>query len=61
MSKEYCCSCGRQITSNGISDKYECPGPVRYMGPTLGYICGDCSNDLDENGLFPEERDSFYK
>lgn len=60
MSKQYCCACARQITSNGISDERECPTPVKFMGPTLGYICADCSKDLDENGLFPEEREYCY-
>ena len=60
MSKNYCCVCARQITSNNVSDNYEAPGPVTLMG--FGeYCCSECSKDLDENGLFPEERDSFYK
>ena len=25
------------------------------MGPTEGYCCGYCSEDLNEDGLFPEE------
>lgn len=58
-NKHYCCCCARQITNNKTSNDYECHGPVISMGPTLGYICSDCSKDLDENGLFPEERDLF--
>jgi len=26
------------------------------MGSSVGYSCGYCSEDLDEHGLFPEER-----
>ena len=58
--KHYCCCCARQITKNGVSSDYECPGPVKFMGPTLGVICSECSNDLDEDGLFPEERGSKF-
>ena len=53
----YCCSCGRQIKKKGISsDKLEAPlyGFKLNFGNTI--FCGDCAKDLDENGLFPEER-----
>lgn len=49
----YCCVCGRQIT--GRSGKREAPLPATFMGVGT-YSCADCSKDLDENGLFPEER-----
>lgn len=26
------------------------------MGPSLGFACGYCAEDLDDDGLFPEER-----
>lgn len=55
--KVICCCCARQIVSYCKKpDEYiTCP-PAISMGPTLGYCCGECSEDLDENGLFPEER-----
>lgn len=56
-NKHYCCCCARQITHTKNNNDYECCGPVKFMGPTLGFICFECSKDLDENGLFPEERD----
>jgi DNA-directed RNA polymerase subunit RPC12/RpoP len=57
--KHYCCVCARQITNNKNNNDYECQGPVKYMGPTLGFICAECSKDLDEDGLFPEERNGL--
>ena len=58
MSKKYyCCCCGRQITKNKVSNDYECPMPCVFMGPGVGYCCADCSVDLDNDGLFPEERE----
>ena len=52
----FCAVCGRQIFKGSVSTKETAPfrGSV-FNGPT-SLICGDCSKDLDENGLFPEER-----
>jgi hypothetical protein len=52
-----CACCGRQIVSYQVSirDKFFTNGPLTSMGPTLGVACRECSKDLDENGLFPEE------
>jgi hypothetical protein len=52
-----CCCCSRQIVSNvvGINDKYCCNVPATRMWSDQ-WCCKECSKDLDENGLFPEER-----
>lgn len=50
----YCCVCGRQITSNNISNEYECPLPATFMGFNQ-FCCWECSQTLDENGNFQEE------
>lgn len=53
-----CCCCGRQIIKDGGSDHYVAPGPATLMG--LGkFCCSECSDDLGEDGLFPEERDDL--
>jgi hypothetical protein len=49
------CCCDRQIVQNQNPDKYITIGPVIKMGPNK-WCCAECSKDLDENGLFPEER-----
>lgn len=56
--KKYCCVCARQIVSYKISNKLAVGGsPSTNMG--FGkQCCCECSEDLDENGLFPEERRS---
>jgi hypothetical protein len=51
---KYCCCCGRQISKTNISNDRQAPSPCKFMG-TDSYACADCSKDLDENGLFPEE------
>jgi hypothetical protein len=55
--KIYCCCCAKQIVQYDVrqDDKYVTCGPVIAMG--FGKVCCKfCSKDLDENGLFPEER-----
>ena len=54
----YCCCCSKQIlkddnisrrdnyVTTAKNAKYDCCGKI---------ICGYCAEDLDENGLFPEE------
>jgi hypothetical protein len=52
-----CFSCARQIVSYTVSidDKYCCNRPATSMG--FGqWCCKECSKELDENGLFLEER-----
>jgi hypothetical protein len=54
--KIYCCVCGRQVTERGTHySEYE--GPLEGSKANIGrsLFCGTCAEDLDENGLFPEE------
>lgn len=59
-----CCCCCRQISPtmrDSHRDKYLAPGiGAVYMGPDK-VCCGECAKDLDEFGLFPEERDVACK
>jgi hypothetical protein len=57
---KYCCVCGRQIVSYKSNDQYTVGGfPATHMcGNDL--CCHICAEDLDENGLFPEERSAAY-
>lgn len=58
-----CCCCGKQIVDYqvGRNDEYRTiKAGIVPIGPSLGYACGYCAEDLDENGLFPEER-GFYE
>lgn len=56
MKKIYCFCCGKQIVNYHIeNDDYITCGPVKFMGCGK-YCCFECGKDLDENGLFPEER-----
>ena len=60
----YCCTCGKQCVSYNVSkdDKY-CTireGAKASIGNNV-CICGYCSIELDENGLFPEEREDNYE
>jgi uncharacterized protein YlaI len=55
-----CVCCGRQLVSYEVSDERRvCGKNAKHMG--LGtYCCFECGKDLDENGLFPEERALAY-
>ena len=62
MAIKSCCCCGKQIIRSLSPDypsRYDkCVTKFagsRFMGPTEGYCCGYCSEDLNEDGLFPEE------
>lgn len=62
--KIVCECCGRQILPGpGVPDKYVTYGPARRLVADQ-YLCGQCARELDEDGLFPEERnnleDAFY-
>lgn len=51
-----CDCCARQIVSgSGKPNNLVTFGPVTLLGNNL-HACYSCSSDLDENGLFPEER-----
>ena len=64
-NRVYCSCCGKQVTY----DLKIHPSPNdEFLTKRLGsrasctpgeVICGYCSEDLDENGLFPEERAQF--
>ena len=52
----YCDCCARQIVESPWSTELTAP---LVGAKSLGFgkrACGECSKDLDENGLFPEER-----
>lgn len=58
-----CCCCGKQIVDYQVGRNEEyCTIKDRAVsiGPSLGFVCGYCAEDLDEEGLFPEER-GFYE
>lgn len=51
-----CCCCARQMVSTDGSTERTVSGKnAIIMGPGM-YACHECAKDLDENGLFPEER-----
>ena len=57
--KIYCCCCGKQAVSYPVSPNDE--ARTIREGGRAGFkvdeiFCGYCAKDLDENGLFPEER-----
>lgn len=57
MSRKVVCECcGRQIVSYKIDDQYCIGGGLPKMLGFGKYCCHKCGEDLDENGLFPEER-----
>lgn len=49
-----CIICGRQLTNKKPWSNQQTKGPFTSM--IGGNCCANCSIDLDENGLFPEER-----
>lgn len=58
-----CCCCGKQALKGDVSqyDEY-C---TTLTGARAGFksdevFCGYCAEDLDENGLFPEEQALAY-
>jgi len=57
--KIYCCCCGKQAIPKAIRNKYDrltttLEGAKANFGNTV--FCGICAEELDENGMFPEER-----
>lgn len=55
-NKLLCDCCGKQIIKGfGRPDKYVTYGPTTFLGINT-HACKECSKDLDENGLFPEEQ-----
>lgn len=54
-----CPCCGKQLVHSGASagDKFCTTWKGARASGTAGEaICGYCAEDLDENGMFPEER-----
>jgi hypothetical protein len=51
-----CTDCGRQIVSYPADDKVKVGGYPATHGVGNNFICYKCAKDLDENGLYPEER-----
>ena len=56
----HCCVCAKQVVPYDVSpdDKYCTTGKNAKCGfKPNECFCDICGKDLDENGLFPEERD----
>lgn len=55
-----CCCCGKQVVKNqnpSRDDKYITKMEGAKAAFTLNEVfCGYCAEELDEHGLFPEER-----
>ena len=56
----HCCCCGRQAVSRATDPRDT--HVTTLQGARAGFssnevFCGHCAVDLDENGLFPEERE----
>jgi hypothetical protein len=58
MARTNCECCGKQIVNYQVStlDKYCAPAKGAKPLGTGRWCCGHCAEDLDEHGLFPEER-----
>lgn len=54
--KIHCTDCGRQIVSYPVSNNYSVGGGYTTLSCGHTFICQECSVDLDENGLYPEEQ-----
>jgi hypothetical protein len=57
--KIYCCCCGKQAIWE--SPPRDDPYTTTLFGAKTGFkidevFCGYCSEEMDENGLFPEEQ-----
>lgn len=58
--KIYCCVCGKQAVK-GQNPRWDDPRITKLEGGRAAFssdecFCGYCAKDMDENGLFPEER-----
>lgn len=55
MARIECEVCSRQVIDADVDDAYCAP----LKGGRMGFrsiICGICAKELDENGMYPEER-----
>ena len=59
--KKYCACCARQLSCKPRNSQLQAPPPfIKGFGDEL--ICGDCAQDLDENGNFyTEYQGEFYE
>jgi hypothetical protein len=58
--KIYCCVCGKQAVKGQYPSRYDLY-ITKTEGGRAGFnrdecFCGYCAEEMDENGLFPEER-----
>ena len=54
--KKYCTCCGKQVVDAIVSINEPYMTILKNSVCDFnGLICAYCSNDLDENGMFPEE------
>jgi hypothetical protein len=51
----HCQCCARQIVSYEVNDKFTIGGKPSYR-MLKGFCCYECGKDLNEHGLFPEEK-----
>lgn len=54
--KKYCCVCGRQFVDKSFDNTIMVGKHNAVIMGTNEYCCYECAKDLDENGMFPEER-----
>ena len=59
MIRHFCCCCGKRALPGPIAA--DNPAFTTLDGAKAGFrvdevFCGYCAQDLDEDGLFPEER-----
>ena len=60
----YCCCCGKQAIKNGKPPRHD-KNTTTLEGARAGFsrgevFCGYCAEEMDENGLFPEEQAQAY-
>jgi len=63
MAVKHCCCCGKQIVKSYCPNEND-KNATTAVGAKAGFggefFCGHCAKDLDEDGLFPEERASIH-
>lgn len=62
----YCCCCGKQaLPSSCGKPSRDSRHTTTLIGARVGFkvgevFCGYCAEEMDENGLFPEEQAQAY-
>lgn len=60
----YCCVCGKQAIWDQNISRYDQYVTTLYGSKTGFHLdecfCGYCAEEMDENGLFPEEQCQAY-